>query len=345
MKTISVLIVLFFLFGKVYSQQDPHFSHYAFNDIYNNPGASGIEGVSRATLLHRSQWAGYQTQGVGDASTAPQTQVLTLSHPLKIMASPVVNSGVGLMLVNDKLGPLKNITAKLSYSYHYKLRNSATLGLGARAGIYSQRIDGSLLREAEVGDVVVDQLRTSPSQIRPDVGLGAWYNSRKYYVGLSMNHVIGSQFNFGANKNDLNSRVVQHLYITGGYHIMLGTKLRITPSSIIQSDFVETNYVYGFVTDLNRYKYWLGFNIRQSITGKSENNSARQIATDDFVFMAGISLLQDKSLRIGYSFDLVTSGARAKDYTSHEFMISYVLPLNLDKTPPPLRTPRYRHEN
>ena len=37
------------------------------------------------------------------------------------MASPVVNSGVGLMLVNDKLGPLKNISAKLSYSYHYKL--------------------------------------------------------------------------------------------------------------------------------------------------------------------------------------------------------------------------------
>lgn len=345
MKITSVLAVIFFFVCEVYSQQDPHFSHYMFNDIFNNPGASGVEGVTRATLLHRSQWAGYQTQGVGDASGAPQTQVLSISHPIKIMASPVVNSGVGLLLVNDKLGPLRNINVKASYAYHYKLRNSATLGLGVRAGIYSQGIDGSVLRESEEGDVVVDQLRTSPTQIRPDLGIGAWYSTRKYYGGISMNHVIGSRFNFGANKDSLNSKLVQHLYITGGYHLMLGTKLRVTPSSIIQTDFVETSYIYGIVADLNRYKYWLGFNIRQSVTGKSENNTSRQITTDDFVFMGGISLLPDKSLRIGYSFDLVTSGARAKDYTSHEIMLSYILPLGTDKTPPPLRTPRYRHEN
>ena len=342
MKRKFVLVVLTLLLGVTYAQQDPHFSHYMFNEIYNSPGYTGVEGVTRATLIHRSQWLTYQTTN-GDPSIAPQTQIFSVNHPLKIMSSPVVNSGVGLIVVNDKLGDLKNLNIKGTYSYHYKLRNDATIGLGLSAGIYSQSVDGSVLRAAEEGDEVVDYLKTSPSQIKPDFGLGGWYETKKYYAGISLSHITGSSFSFGGNKDLINSSLVRHLYINGGYHIMLGTKLRVTPSAIIQTDFVETSYTYSAVLDLNRYKYWLGFGMRQSVTGKEDKG--RQVINDDFIFMGGISLLEDKTLRIGYSFDLVTSGYTTKDNTSHEIMLSYILPFNANENPPPLRTPRYRHEN
>ena len=58
----SVLVLFMTLVGFVsVGQQDPHFSHFMFNSVYYNPGYTAIEGLSRATLLHRSQWLGYQS--------------------------------------------------------------------------------------------------------------------------------------------------------------------------------------------------------------------------------------------------------------------------------------------
>jgi len=42
-------------------QQDPQFTQYMFNTIYYNPGFSGVEGVTKITALHRSQWIGYSS--------------------------------------------------------------------------------------------------------------------------------------------------------------------------------------------------------------------------------------------------------------------------------------------
>ena len=342
MKNQVLLVLLFAVFGVSKAQQDPHFSHYMFNEIFNNPGYSGIEGVTRASTIFRSQWTGYETSN-GDKGGAPTTTILSLNHPLKILSSPVVNSGVGLYIIDDRLGVFKNLNVKGTYSYHYQLRNDAKIGLGVTAGLYNQGIDGSVLRSAEEGDEVVDFLKSGPSQTKPDFGLGVWYETKKYYGGISLNHVTGSSFTFGGNSDLINSNLARHLYINGGYHIMLGTKLRLTPSTIIQSDFVETSYTYSAILDLSRYKYWIGFGMRQSVSGKEDGG--KQIINDDFVFMGGVSLLEDKTLRIGYSFDLVSSGYTAKDNTSHEIMISYILPFDVNENPPPLRTPRYRHEN
>jgi hypothetical protein len=63
----------------------------------------------------------------------------------------------------------------------------------------------------------------------------------------------------------------------------------------------------------------------------------------------GINFLKNKqnqdAMRVGYSFDFETTGVRAKNRTSHEIMISYMIPNIFGQAPPPVRTPRYRHEN
>jgi Type IX secretion system membrane protein PorP/SprF len=58
--------------------------------------------------------------------------------------------------------------------------------------------------------------------------------------------------------------------------------------------------------------------------------------------LLGISLLKDNSLRFGYSLDLITSGLKAKQSSSHELMLAYQLPVALKGPKPAIRTPRYR---
>lgn len=347
MQSFKCIVFIFFVWcaNSLFAQQDPHFSHFMFNNLYTNPGYTGMEGVSRATLIHRSQWLGYQTTNSQDQGRgAPTTQMLSAEHPLKIFSSPVANSGVGFVFTNDGLGPVRNITFSGNFSYHLKIQQTGgTVGFGAKLGVYSQRIDGSLLREAEDGDPVVDGLRSASSgQTKPDLGLGVWYNTKRYYGGVSLSHVNKSTFDF--KQDDVTSRLSRHMYITGGYNIFLNSIL-ITPSAIIQTDFAETNFNYGAIASINKYKYWAGITLRQSFVDNAVEEGGKQINTDDVVILAGISLLPKNELRIGYSFDLVTSGASAKKQTSHEIMVSYILPFNDGPGQPPLRSPRYRHEN
>ena len=91
-------------------------------------------------------------------------------------------------------------------------------------------------------------------------------------------------------------------------------------------------------------KYWAGVNLRQA-TSKTDGDNGFSIGQYDMILLLGISLLKEKELRVGYSLGVVTSGVDAKSPTSHELMVSYVLPVGKDDKKPPLRTPRYRHVN
>ena len=56
----SILFVLLTLaFQYASAQQRAQFSQYMFNGLFYNPGNAGIEGVTRATVITRRQWAGY----------------------------------------------------------------------------------------------------------------------------------------------------------------------------------------------------------------------------------------------------------------------------------------------
>ena len=62
----------------VHAQQDAQISQYMFNALYYNPAYAGVEGVTKFSALHRSQWTGYEpTVGEGGATN---TQLALLTH-------------------------------------------------------------------------------------------------------------------------------------------------------------------------------------------------------------------------------------------------------------------------
>jgi len=339
-----IAIFLFAIRG-LHAQQDAQWSHFMFNQQFYNPAYSGVEQVTRFSLLHRTQWLGYEATISADRDGgAPSQQELSISHPLKILKSPVVNSGIGLVVVNDKLGPLRKQDVKLDFAYHYKPRFGGTISFGVRAGIQSQSIDGSLLRAAEEGDFIVESFGNDRlSQVRPDFGAGIYYDTRKYYINAALSHLTKSSFDFGTDSDSLNSELARNLTLAAGYNIFL-SRLTVTPALHYISDFNHSSFNLGILANIDDYKYWAGASFRQSFVDQEVNDGGKQLITDDFFVVLGISLLKDKALRIGYAFDLVTSGVDAKSGTSHEIMLSYALPVSLEKRKTPIKDPRYRHE-
>ncbi len=309
-------LIVTILGGSALAQQDPQFSHYMFNTLYYNPGFAGVEGVTKLTAIHRSQWLGY-TPTVGGGG-APTTQIISLTTPIFKL-----NSGFGALIVHDQLGPQNNLEAQGSYAYHLGIKDSK-LSIGVRLGIYSQTINFDQYRFINPNDPLLADKRGSQSQIRPDMAFGIYWRKEKFYVGASFNHLLRSTFDFGlGQRNSLQT----HLYLTGGYFYEVNFDLKFQFMSIIQSDFTKTTVNIGGLAYF-KDTMWGGLSFRSS---------------EAAILMLGYSLLKDKSLKLGYALDYIIQDQAAKQATSHELMLSYELPVNPGSGKKVVRTPRYRH--
>jgi type IX secretion system PorP/SprF family membrane protein len=310
-----LLVVLVLLAARAMAQQTPQFTQFMFNTLFYNPAFAGTEGVTKLTAIHRTQWLGYQpTFGGGGA---PTTQIVTFSTPIFKL-----NSGFGAHIVNDRLGPQNNLEAQASYAYHIGIRESK-LSLGVRAGFFSQSIDFNMYRPVQGGDPVL-QGAGREAQVRPDLAVGAFFRKEKYYVGASFNHLIRSQFDFGEGQRNA---LQTHMFLTGGYFYEVNFDLRFQFVGLVQSDFTKTSFDLGALAYLKE-TLWGGLSFRRA---------------EAAIVMLGYSFLKDKSLRLGYALDYVIQDQTAKRPTSHEFLLSYELPVNPGSGKKVVRTPRYRH--
>jgi type IX secretion system PorP/SprF family membrane protein len=315
----------FWALSPAFGQQEPQFSQYMFNSMYLNPAFAGIEGQATAQVVSRWQWLNYSASF--DDGGAPNSQVIAFNTPLY-----KANSGVGLHIVNDRLGAQRNLQIHGNYSYHLPV-GPGKLGIGVRAGIYSQRIEFGILRGVDANDPALS-LGTE-SGLKPELGVGLWYRTKKYYVGVSSFNLLGSSFDFGNSIPDSlrrpTSTLSQHLVLTAGYFIEATPDLTIMPSAIFKTVQGPTSTRSSFEASaiaIYKEKYFGGLSFRQG---------------DAVIALVGLSLLKDNSLRLTYSFDYVAFNAQGKAPTSHEILLHYNLPITAPGSKPIIRTPRFRH--
>jgi type IX secretion system PorP/SprF family membrane protein len=296
------------------AQQDPQFTQYMFNTLYYNPAFSGVEGVTKFTAIHRSQWLGYApTVGSGGA---PTTQIISGTSPIF-----KINSGFGGYIMNDQLGPQNNLEAQLSFAYHLAVAGGK-LSMGLRGGIYSQTLDFDKYIASDPDDPLLGQ-SGKHSQVVPDLAAGAFYRKEKYYAGLSFTHLIKSEFDFDVGQR---STLQSHMYFTGGYFYDVSFDLRFQFMTLVKTDFTKTTFDVGGIAYL-KDTMWGGLSFRQS---------------EAAILLLGYSFMKDKSLKLGYALDYVIKDQAAKEPTSHEFLLTYELPVTLVGKKV-IRTPRYRH--
>jgi type IX secretion system PorP/SprF family membrane protein len=297
------------------AQQDPQFTQYMFNNLYLTPAYAGVDGVTQLTAVHRSQWLGYQSS-FGDGG-APTTQMVSFNTPIYKL-----KSGFGAYVINDQLGPQNNMEAQAMYAYHLGIKDSK-LSFAIKAGIYSMSVNGNHYRWIQDGDKLIVQGKES--QIRPDLGLGVFYRAEKYYAGFGVNHLIKSQFDFGVN--EARNALENHMNFTAGYYYEVNFDLKLNPTILVKTDFKEYSFDLGLIATL-KDKMWAGITFRQSEAAN---------------VLLGYSFLKDKSLKFGYSIDVIVKDREAKENFSHELLLSYQLPITAGPGKKVVRTPRYRH--
>lgn len=326
------------LTNKAIAQQDAQFSHYMFNSMYYNPGFAGIDGTTRFTGIFRKQWLGYSPTSDVQGGTSPTSAVITGSSLLPFFDRSV---GAGFHFLYDTKGPLRTTEFQINGAYHFKI-GDGKLGLGLRTGIYNQSINADWYNVIHQDDPIYQSLiNGNASQIKLDLCLGAFYYAPKYYVGVSMSHLPRSKFSYGFDS--ISSKLSRHIYVTAGYNFKVGTSLVLTPNGFFQTDTKQSTFLLGAMATYND-KMYAGVSFRQSFGAKDASIGGNKYAMDDVVFLIGVNLMKNNAMRLGYAFDLVTSGVQAKTRTSHEIMLSYVIPVPWDKPKPPVRTPRYRQE-
>jgi type IX secretion system PorP/SprF family membrane protein len=304
------------LFGVcAFAQQDALFTQYMFNNLYLTPAFAGVDGVTRFSVIHRSQWLGYQSS-FGDGG-APTTTMASFNAPIYKL-----RSGAGVYLLNDQLGPQTNQEVQVSYAYHLGIKENK-LSFGVKVGMYAQTINGKYYRYIQEGDPLI--VEGKESQVRPDVGLGIFYRTEKYYAGVGFNHLLRSEFDFGADS--VRGALANHINLTGGYFYEVSFDLKVQFSTNVRSDLNKTQFDLAAIAYI-KDTMWGGLAFRQSEAAS---------------LLLGYSLLKDKSLKLGTAIDFIVKDQAAKENFSLEVMLSYDLPVNPGSGKKVVRTPRYRH--
>jgi type IX secretion system PorP/SprF family membrane protein len=309
------------------AQQQPQFSHYGFNGMFLNPAYAGIKGQGDVTLLGRYQYIGYS--GTFDEGGSPRTAVLTANLPIAALGG-----GLGVSLYRDKIAELALTHAELSYSKHIKI-GDGLLGVGVQ-GTFSNVYQGRY-RPLDDND---PRVPFEGADNKFDAGAGAWYESSRFYAGLSFNNLLRSTYKFSTEK--VNQRTAEftaenHAYFTAGYNIEASSSVVITPTVLIKTvfpgqlgddnkfSFKNNSYEAGVrATFDDRFWGGLGYRSGESLTA-----------------LGGISFAKDDAMRVGLAYDFIAFNQGARATSSLEIMLSYRLPKPGLAIRPAIRTPRY----
>jgi type IX secretion system PorP/SprF family membrane protein len=298
MKNILIVTVLMLVGLTTFAQQDPYYTHFMFNRQAYNPAYSGSQGGLEATLLHHQQWVGYK-DGAG-----PSTQALGVNLP-------VGNHGIGIQLVNDKLGFEKSVNAVLSYNYRINI-GSGTLGVGPGIGLMQKSIDGTKLTPEQANDLRIPN--SNVSSIKPDFTFGLFYqnlNLNNLYVGLSAVHLSEEDFNYDATPGAVvqyNGR--RHYYLTAGMQFEMTPMLAFRPNVLTKYDGATTQF------DVNA-----DFLYNQKFRGGLSYRTG-----DAMSVLIGYYFTQN--LHLGYSYDYTLTKIRSVSSGTHELVLNYVLKTN-----------------
>lgn len=299
-----ILLILINLAAK--AQQEPLYSTYMLSKHLANPGFVGSGNSVNAMFLNRTMFAGF-----GDGK--PVTSVFGVEAPVDILGA---KNGLGLMVVSDKYGFYDNVDIDAKYAYHHPLSNG-TLGMGVsfRVSNFSMNPNWTSSQgdfwEDATSDLTVP-VGSELSTITMGVGLGVYYETSDYYLGLAATNLNRSKHLYRTENNEEynSSYNVPHYYLSGAYNIELPDPLfDLQPSFILRSDLA------GFTLDVNgttyfKEKYWAGFGLRVS-----------PLNFQAFNFLGGIELFN--GLKISYMLDINTGNMMLVAPTSHEILVSY----------------------
>lgn len=332
MKKTLTLFTLVLVLGKcAFAQQEPAFTKYMFNSLVFNPGYAGSKEYLSLGLLHRSQYV--------EIDGGPVTQSFTAHTPLRNE-----RVGVGFSIVNDGIGPTHSTTANLVYAYRIPM-GKYKLSVGLQGGVQSYRGDWTKLNPEDDTDLV---FQDNINLVQPTFGMGLYFYSPKFYLGLSSPHLV--EYDLSKNSNgSVYARKVRHFYFTTGAAIPLkGDALVFKPSFLLKNvgadkhwsklpEFKGIAAPNEFDIDLSllfQQTLWVGASFTSAFSIKPFENPARSSTASADVW---VSYVLKNRMRIGAAYDYPLSDLAKVTSGAFELMLGYEFDFKENK----VITPRY----
>lgn len=308
MKKIFLMLSILLFISKTAAQQDPGYTQYMYNmNIINPAYATGKSSMLNLGSLYRTQWVG----AVGSPKTITLFAHTQLNKKIE----------VGFSAISDDIGDgaKKENNFYADVAYVLPLAGQHKVSFGMKVGLTSIATNFNGFR-LESGNTATDAAFSENINIvKPNIGVGAFYFTDKYYIGLSAPNLLPTNHissRAGINANGTESI---HAFLTAGYVFTLSESFKLKPA--FMSKFVQNSPLNLDLTAnvLYRDKFELGAAYR---------------------FGDAVSALMNvqatKNIKIGYAYDHTLSNLGKFNSGSHEIFILFNLDLlgkGYDKSP------------
>ena len=234
----------------------------------------------------------------GHVSGAPESQVLAID------GSTGKNVGLGLVLVNDRLGPSNEVFIDGNFSYTLRLNEEdKKLSFGLKAGGRIFNVDFS---KGSFEDNDIAFQNNIDNKFLPTIGAGIYYHTEKSYIGLSVPNFFAQEHYDATEVNIATERM--HYFLVGGLVFDVNSEVKLKPA-------VFAKWVPGapLIADLSmnaliKERLTLGLAYRWD---------------DSFSALFGFRI--SPNLSIGYAHDFTTTDLQNYNNGTHEIFLRFEL--------------------
>ena len=302
MKNLVKLLFTILLASQVSAQQDPQYTQYMYNMNIINPAYTGsTEGLS-VGALYRSQWVGLDG--------GPETFTFNIHSPVGKQV------GLGLSVISDQIGPVKETNAYVDFSYTIPVGTVTKLAFGLKGGFTFHDIG---LISLDLIDDFDPNFQSNINEMTPNIGAGVYfYKPNKYYISASVPNILnGVHLDTQGRKIGSES---EHFFAAAGYVFDLSENFKLKPHALLK---YATNAPISYDINANLFMYdivevGLGYRLQDSFSGM-------------------INFQVSNNMRIGYAYDAIRSDLDIVTNSSHEIFINF----DLNFTTKVSRSPRY----
>ncbi len=287
--TFGFLFFALLSIGSTFGQQDAQFTHYMHNMNVMNPAYAGSRGTLSIGLLGRTQWVGFDG--------APQTLTATVHAPVG------ERTGLGLSLVGDQLGPVKEQNIYADFSYTIPTSESTKLAFGIKDGVTLLDVNANW-NLPETDPMSDPSFNEDLRKTTPNIGAGLYFYSDKYYLGFSVPNILSSLHYQDSQNGVPHASDIMHGFLTAGYVFDLTDNLKFKPSTMLklaQNSPLSMDLSANFLIN-EKFEVGASYRLDDSVSG-----------------MFLINALKD--LRIGYAYDYTLSNMGKYNDGSHEVIL------------------------
>lgn len=296
------LLLLGMLSFGVFGQQEKLLTHFMYDKMSLNPGATGadVQGVCAASA-YRNQW--------DKIAGAPNSFIFNVEANTK----RYILGNIGASFYLDAIGYNKQNNFLINYSLPIYEQNGNSLFLGVGVGI----TNFSITPDWHPAQTMLDNyLPTNFSATGLDANLGLFFKSNTgFYGGLSSVHLNSARLTQKQNNVNQIFQMNRHYYLMAGYKKFLGQPQAGSVQNAIDVQFLVRSILSKTSFDFNARFFYKNI----GYAGLTYRNS------DAISLMLGYNI--NASFLVGYSYDITVNKLAGYSKGSHEIMLKYCRPL------------------